>query len=78
MATDQNTLVDQTTLPSHPPTSPPRAMSGFRSGIAGHELGLARVYAVDEQEAEGEAPYFPYDAVQAWAAAHGKTADSTR
>lgn len=38
-----------------------------------HRLGLKQVYAVDEVSADGEPDYFPFDPVQKWAEANGKT-----
>ena len=39
-----------------------------------NQLGLKQVYGVDEVEAPGEPEYFPFDPVQKWADANGKTA----
>lgn len=36
-------------------------------------LGLKQVYAVDEVAEDGEPDYFPFDPVQKWAAANGRT-----
>jgi len=37
------------------------------------KLGLKQVYGVDEVAAEGEPDYFPFDPVQKWAEANGRT-----
>jgi len=40
-----------------------------------HRLGLERVYAIDEQNREGQPSYFPFEAVQTWVQANGRTED---
>ena len=45
-----------------------RVQIGYRLA---HRLGLERVYAIDEQDREGQPSYFPFEDVQRWAAAHG-------
>lgn len=49
-----------------------RVQVGYRLA---NQLGLTRVYAVDEQERDGQPSYFPFEDVAAWAEAHGRTAD---
>lgn len=49
-----------------------RVQVGYRLA---HRLGLERVYAIDEQEREGEPPYFPYGPVLAWAEANGNAGE---
>ncbi|WP_420470797.1 DUF5694 domain-containing protein [Brevundimonas sp. FT23042] len=49
-----------------------RIQIGYRLA---HRLGLERVYAIDEGEREGQPSYFPFEAVQAWAVAHGRQDD---
>jgi hypothetical protein len=39
------------------------------------QLGHEDVYAFDEQGGEGEPDYFPFDRVQAWAQAHGRSSE---
>ena len=46
-----------------------RVQVGYRLA---HRLGLERVYAIDEQDREGEPSYFPFEDVQTWAQANGK------
>ncbi len=40
-----------------------------------HQLGLQRVYGLDEQSSEGEPDYFPFDKLSAHAAATGQADD---
>jgi len=49
-----------------------RVQIGYRLAS---QLGLDRVYAIDEQDHEGEVSYFPYDEVDAWATANGRADD---
>jgi hypothetical protein len=49
-----------------------RVQIGYRLA---HRLGLERVYAIDEQDREGQPSYFPFEDVQAWAEANGRSAD---
>ncbi|WP_129791396.1 DUF5694 domain-containing protein [Sphingosinicella sp. CPCC 101087] len=44
---------------------------GFRLA---RRLGHGEVYGFDEQGGDGEPDYFPFDRVQGWAAAHGRSA----
>jgi hypothetical protein len=39
-----------------------------------HDLGLQRVYAIDEQDREGQPSYFPFGEVMQWVEANGKQA----
>lgn len=48
-----------------------RVQIGYRLA---HRLGLERVYAIDEQDREGQPSYFPFEDVQAWAEANGRSA----
>lgn len=72
IASDQTTLLDHR-YPDFTPadllTNPDeRVQLGYRLA---HRLGLDRVYAIDEQDREGQPSYFPFGEVQRWAAAHG-------
>lgn len=78
VAMDQSTLLDQrypaytaADLQTRPDE---RVQIAYRLAS---QLGLTRVYAIDEQEAEGEASYFPYDLVYGWAEANGRMDDLT-
>lgn len=52
-------------------TSPDeRVQVGYRLA---HRLGLQRVYAIDEQDRDGQPSYFPFEDVQAWAEANGRS-----
>ena len=72
IAPDQTTLLD----PGYPAFTPAdlltipneRVQIGYRLA---HRLGLERVYAIDEQDREGQPSYFPFEDVQRWAEAHG-------
>ncbi|MBX9616194.1 MAG: hypothetical protein K2X25_11415 [Caulobacteraceae bacterium] len=73
VATDQATLLDQA-FPGFSPAAlrtnaDERVQIGYRLA---HRLGLSRVYAIDEQEMDGEPTYFPYGAVSNWAQANGQ------
>ena len=48
-----------------------RIQLGYRLA---RRLGLERVYAIDEQDREGQPSYFPFGDVQRWAAANGAEA----
>lgn len=68
VATDPATLLDQA-FPAFSPAAlrtdaDERVQIGYRLA---HRLGLSRVYAIDEQEGDGEPTYFPYEAVHNWA-----------
>ena len=72
IARDQSTLLDHR-YPDFTPadllTNPDeRIQLGYRLA---HRLGLERVYAIDEQDREGQPSYFPFEDVQTWAAANG-------
>lgn len=72
IASDQTTLLDHR-YPDFAPadllTNPDeRVQLGYRLA---HRLGLERVYAIDEQDREGQPSYFPFEDVQRWAAANG-------
>ncbi|MDP3801291.1 DUF5694 domain-containing protein [Brevundimonas sp.] len=47
-----------------------RVQVGYRLA---HRLGLQRVYAIDEQDREGQPSWFPFEDVQAWAEANGRS-----
>lgn len=72
IAPDQSTLLD----PRYPAFTPAdlltnpdeRVQVGYRLA---HRLGLERVYAIDEQDREGQPSYFPFEDVQRWAETHG-------
>lgn len=73
VATDQATLLDQA-FPGFSPAAlrtnaDERVQIGYRLA---HRLGLSRVYAIDEQEMDGEPTYFPYGAVSNWAQTNGQ------
>ncbi len=52
-------------------TSPDeRVQVGYRLA---HRLGLQRVYAIDEQDRDGQPSYFPFEDVQSWAEANGRS-----
>ena len=73
VAPDQTTLLD----PRFPAFTPADLLTNpdERTQIAyrlARRLGLTRVYAIDEQDREGQPPYFPFGPVQAWAEAHGQ------
>lgn len=72
IARDQTTMLDHR-YPAFTPAdllSNPdeRVQLGYRLA---HRLGLERVYAIDEQDREGQPSYFPFGDVQAWAGANG-------
>jgi len=72
IARDQSTMLDHR-YPDFTPadllTNPDeRIQLGYRLA---HSLGLERVYAIDEQDREGQPSYFPFGDVQRWAAANG-------
>lgn len=46
-----------------------RVQVGYRLA---HRLGLERVYAIDEQDREGQPSYFPFEDVQTWAETNGR------
>lgn len=76
VARDPATLLDQV-YPSFRPEmllteADERYQIGYR--LARQE-GLDRVYAIDEQPAEGGRDYFPFGPVQEWFTAHGRTAE---
>lgn len=49
-----------------------RVQIGYRLAA---QLKLDRVYAIDEQDRDGEMSYFPYELVDAWATEHGRSDD---
>lgn len=72
IARDQSTMLDHR-YPAFTPadllTNPDeRVQLGYRLA---HRLGLERVYAIDEQDREGQPSYFPFGDVQSWAEANG-------
>ena len=76
VAADQSTMLDHR-YPRFAPTelltnADERVQIGYRLA---HRLGLTRVYAIDEQEGEGEPTYFPFEAVQDWVQANGRAED---
>ena len=78
VAADQSTMLDHR-YPAFTPadllTNPDeRVQIGYRLA---HRLGLARVYAIDEQGGDGEPTYFPFEAVHNWAEANGRAANLT-
>lgn len=76
VAADQSTMLDHR-YPRFAPadllTNPDeRVQIGYRLA---HRLSLTRIYAIDEQEGDGEPTYFPFEAVHNWAHANGRAAD---
>lgn len=77
IARDQDALLDHR-WPAFEPgmlltNADERVQVGYRLA---HLTGIDRVYAIDEQPAEGEdIDYFPYGAVAAWAEANGRADD---
>jgi len=72
IARDQSTMLDHR-YPAFTPadllTNPDeRVQLGYRLA---HRLHLERVYAIDEQDREGQPSYFPFEEVEAWAQANG-------
>ncbi|MFN3668375.1 MAG: DUF5694 domain-containing protein [Brevundimonas sp.] len=72
VAADQTTMLDHR-YPAFTPdqlltNADERVQIGYRLA---HRTGLTRVYAIDEQEGDGEATYFPFEAVYDWAQANG-------
>ncbi len=47
-----------------------RVQVGYRLA---HRLGVERVYAIDEQDRDGQPSWFPFEDVQTWAEANGRT-----
>ena len=76
VAPDQATLLDSR-FPAFTPadllTNPDeRTQIAYRLA---HRLGLTRVYAIDEQDREGQPSYFPFEDVQAWAQTNDRMDD---
>lgn len=76
VAADPSTMLDQR-YPRFVPAdlltiADERFQIGYRLA---HRLGLTRVYAIDEQEGDGEPTYFPFEAVKDWARANGRVED---
>ena len=76
VAADQSTMLDHR-YPRFAPAdlltnADERVQIGYRLA---HRLGLTRVYAIDEQEGDGEPTYFPFEAVHNWANANGRAED---
>ncbi len=73
VAGDPATLLDQkypTFQPADLRSNPDeRVQVAYRLA---NQLKLSRVYAIDEQAAEHEPSYFPYDKLEAWAKQHGR------
>ena len=72
IARDQSTMLDHR-YPAFTPAdlltnADERVQLGYRLA---HRLGLERVYAIDEQDREGQPSYFPFGDVQRWAEANG-------
>ncbi len=72
IARDQSTMLDHR-YPAFTPAdlltnADERVQLGYRLA---HRLGLERVYAIDEQDREGQPSYFPFGDVQSWAEANG-------
>lgn len=78
VAADHTTMLDQR-YPAFTPAdlltnADERVQIGYRLA---HRMGLTRVYAIDEQEGDGEPTYFPFEAVHNWAQANGRMEDLT-
>jgi hypothetical protein len=76
IAPDQATMLDA----RYPAFTPADLLTNpdERTQIAyrlAHRLGLTRVYAVDEQDRDGQPSYFPFEDVQAWVEANGRMDD---
>lgn len=74
IARDQATMLDHR-YPAFTPADllanpDERVQVGYRLA---HRLGLERVYAIDEQDREGQHSYFPFEDVQRWVEAHGES-----
>lgn len=79
VADDRATLLDQA-WPTYTPAdlltdADERVQIGYRLA---HDLGLERVYAIDEQDRDGQPSYFPFGEVIAWVQANGRDADFAR
>jgi hypothetical protein len=79
IAEDRATLLDQA-YPNYTPAdlltdADERVQIGYRLA---HDLGLQRVYAIDEQDRDGQPSYFPFDQVIAWVQANGRDDDFAR
>lgn len=76
VAADQSTMLDQRYPAFTPAELLTNADERFQIGYRlAHRLGLTRVYAIDEQEGDGEPTYFPFEAVHDWAQANGRMDD---
>lgn len=76
VAADHTTMLDHR-YPAFTPAdlltnADERVQIGYRLA---HRMGLTRVYAIDEQEGDGEPTYFPFEAVHNWAHANGRAED---
>ncbi|GAA0643421.1 DUF5694 domain-containing protein [Brevundimonas lenta] len=76
IARDQSTMLDHR-YPAFTPADlltdgDERIQIGYRLA---NRLGLTRVYAIDEQDHDGQPSYFPFEDVQAWAEANGRMDD---
>jgi hypothetical protein len=76
VASDQSTMLDANFLKfgssDLTTNSNETVQLGYRLAA---RLKLNRVYAVDEQDHEGEPSYFPYATLQQWAATHGRSTE---
>lgn len=75
VAPDQSTLLD----PRYPAFTPADLLTNANERVQiafrlAHRQGLTRVYAIDEQDRDGQPSYFPFGAVQSWAEANGEAA----
>lgn len=78
VAVDQATMLDHR-YPAYTPAdllinADERVQIAYRLA---HRMGLTRVYAIDEQEGDGEPTYFPFEAVHDWAQANGRAENLT-
>ncbi len=73
VATDQTSMLDPRFSAFTPAdlltNADERVQIGYRLA---HRLGLTRVYAIDEQEADDGQAYFPFGPVREWAEANGR------
>lgn len=72
VAPDQSTLLD----PRYPAFTPADLLTNANERVQiayrlAHHQGLTRVYAIDEQDRDGQPSYFPFEDVQTWVEANG-------
>lgn len=72
VAPDQSTLLD----PRYPAFTPADLLTNANERVQiayrlAHHQGLTRVYAIDEQDRDGQPSYFPFEDVQTWVEVNG-------